>query len=115
MGLEFIRKAAPTFKKSWDRHRVSLATPTLFTQQPVCVARIAVADLASAATLEKGDTVTVQLNGTKLVAMRGLSEVAYFTAPSPALVSAVQQSCGVARGTVEQIHSIASVVEISIW
>lgn len=114
MGLEFIRKAAPTFKKSWDRHRVSLATPTLFTQQPTCVARTAAADLANNATLEKGDTVIVQLNGTTLVAMRGLSKVAYFIAPSPALVSAIQQSCGVARGTVEQINSIAGVVEISI-
>lgn len=114
MGVEFIRKAAPTFKKSWDRHRVSLATPTLLTQQPTCVARIAAADLAHDATLEQGDTVMVQLNGTALIAMRGLSEVAYFTAPSPALVSAVQQSCGVARGTVEQINPISGVVEISI-
>jgi len=64
--------------------------------------------------LAQGETVIVQLNGPNLIAMRGLSEVAYFTAPSPDIVSAVQQSCGVARGTVEQIHSIAGVVEISI-
>ena len=35
MGSEFIEKAAPTFKKSWDRARVELATATLFTKTPV--------------------------------------------------------------------------------
>jgi hypothetical protein len=114
MGIEFIRTRAKTFKKSWDRHRVSLATPTLFTQQPVCAARTAAADLTGCATLQKGDTVIVQLNGTRLVAMRGLSEAAYFTDPPPELVSAVRESYGVARGTVEQINTIAGVAEISI-
>ena len=114
MGVEFIRKSAKTFKKSWDWHRVSLATPTLFTQQPVCGARTAAADIANGTTLQQGEAVTVQLNGTDLVALRGLSEVAYFIQPSPQLVSAVQESYGVARGTVEQINNIAGVVEISI-
>ena len=33
MGADFIRKAAKTFTKSWDRHRLDLATPTLFTTE----------------------------------------------------------------------------------
>jgi hypothetical protein len=43
--------------------------------QPTCAARAAAADLVSSATLQEGDTLIVQLNGTGLVAMRGLSEV----------------------------------------
>jgi hypothetical protein len=83
-------------------------------QQPVCGARIAAADIANGTTLQQGEAVTVQLNGTGLVALRGLSQVAYFIQPSPQLVAAVQDSYGVARGTVEQINNIAGVVEISI-
>jgi hypothetical protein len=114
MGVEFIRKSAKTFKKSWDWHRVSLATPTLFTQQPTCVARTIAADMASGASLQTGEAVTVQLSGTDLVAMRGLSEVAYFVDPPLDVVSAVQESYGVASGTIEQINNIAGIVEISI-
>lgn len=114
MGIEFIRRSAPSFKKSWDRQRVILATPDFFTRQPVSGARTAAADLTVGDTLQQGDAVTVQLNGSGLVAMRGLSEVAHFTEPPPELISAVQESYGVARGTVEQVNNIAGVVEISI-
>jgi hypothetical protein len=114
MGVEFIRKSAKTFKKSWDWHRVRLATPTLFTQQPTSTARTSAADIATGATLQKGEAVTVQLCDTDLVAMRDLSEVAYFVDPPPDVVSAVQESYGVASGTVEQINNIAGIVEISI-
>jgi hypothetical protein len=114
MGIDFTSKCAKSFKKSWDRHRVSLATPTLFTQQPTCLARTAAADIANGVTLQRGETVTVQLCGTNLVAMRGLSPVANFVDPSPDLVSAIQESFGVARGTVEQINNIAGMVEISV-
>ena len=114
MGAEFIRKAAPTFKKSWDQQRVELATADLFTQQPSCAARTAVADIVGNATLQQGDVITVQATDAGLVAMRGLNVVARFTNPQPKLTSAVRESCGVAKGTVEQIHQISGVAEISI-
>ena len=114
MGAEFIRKAAPTFKKSWDWHRVDLATPNLFTQQPTCAPRTAAADIVGNATLQQGDGVTVQATDAGLIAMRGLDEVARFTNPSPELISAVRASCGVAKGTIEVIHRLAGVAEISV-
>ncbi len=39
MGIDFIRKAAPSFRKGLDRRRIELATPTLFTQEPASVPR----------------------------------------------------------------------------
>ncbi len=41
MGAEFIEKAAPSFKKAWDRARVKLATADMFTRVPDCAARTA--------------------------------------------------------------------------
>ena len=34
MGIDFIRKAAKSFRKGLDRRRIELATPNLFTQKP---------------------------------------------------------------------------------
>jgi hypothetical protein len=114
MGIDFIRRAAPTFKKSWDRQRVILATPTLFTQQPTCVPRTVAADILSGVTLQEGEIVTVQFIGSNLVALRGLSQVAHFSDPPPDVTSAVQESYGMARGTVAHINPIAEVADISL-
>lgn len=114
MGADLARKAAKTFEKSWDRRRVELATADLFTQQPSCAGRAAEADIVGSARLTPGDAVTVQATDVGLVAMRGLSVVARFQRPTGELVEAVRSRCGVAPGTVEQVHPLSGVVEISV-
>lgn len=114
MGADFIEKATPSFRKSWDRARVTLGTADLFTRIPDCAARTAAADIIGNARLEIGDRLTVEVQGGKLIARRGNSDVARFTNPAPELVQAVTASCGIAKGTVEQVHPIAGVAEISL-
>lgn len=114
MGIEFIEKATPTFKKSWDRARVELATADLFTQIPDCAARTAVADIVGGTRLEVGQQLTVEVQEGILIARRGNREVARFTDPAPEIVTAVQASCGIAKGTVECVYTLAGVAEISI-
>lgn len=114
MGAAFIEKATATFKKSWDRERVALATADLFTRAPRCAARTAAADIIDDTTLHTGEHLTVEPKGEGLVALRGNTEVARFTNPSAEQVKAVVDSCGIARGTVEVVHDLAGVVEISL-
>lgn len=114
MGSDFIEKATPSFRKSWDRALVELGTADLFTQKLDCVARTAAAELIGNARLEAGESLTVETNGSQLIARRGNSDVAIFTKPPPELFQAVAASCGVAKGTVEQIHPTARIAEISL-
>lgn len=114
MGADFIEKATPTFKKSWDRARVALATADLFTREPSCAARTAAAEIVGSTRLHVGDHLTVEREGEGLVALRGNAAVARFTKPSADLVKAVADSCGVAKGVVEQVHDLAGVAEISL-
>lgn len=114
MGADFIEKATPTFKKSWDRARVALATADLFTRAPSCAGRTAAAEIISPAKLQIGEQLTVEREGGGLVALRGNVEVARFTSPSPDLVKAIDESCGIAKGVVEQVHDVAAVAEISL-
>ena len=51
MGSDFIEKAAPSFKKSWDRGRVAVATANLFTKQPASLVRTVPADIVGGARL----------------------------------------------------------------
>jgi hypothetical protein len=114
MGAEFIRRAAKTFVKRWDQGRRMLATADLFTREPQCGAHSAAFDLTKNAALFVGETLTVEKEGESLVARHGLSEVARAIRPPVDLLQAVDRSCGIAQGTVEQIHVVANIAEISL-
>lgn len=114
MGIDFIEKAAPSFKKSWDRERVNLATSDLFTCQPDRAARSATAYLIDGLQLKAGEWVTVEIHDGVLIARRGNGIVAQFNNPPPELVEAVKASCSIAKGHIDQVHDLAGMVEISL-
>lgn len=114
MGLDFVRKAARAFHKGLDVRRIQLATPTLFSEQPISAPRTYAATLGSSQTLTAGEKLSIRLEGELVLAMRGLNPVATVKNPPAELVSALSASYGEACGTVQQVHSIASVAEISI-
>ena len=114
MGAEFIRRAARTFVKSWDHGRRMLGTADLFTLQPDAAAPSAPFELGGSSELHAGEKVTVEKLGNCLVARRGLSEIGRNLHPPAELLRAVDQSCGVAKGTVETVHQVAGVAEISL-
>lgn len=114
MGVDFIRKAAKSFTRSWDRGRVQLATADLFTREPLCSARTIAGEIVDGAVLMQGDRLTVELAADALVARRGLIEVLRFHEPPHEVLDALHASCGVASGRIEQIHRLAGVAEVSL-
>jgi hypothetical protein len=114
MGIDFIRKAAPSFRKGVDRRRIELATPTLFTQQTTSAPRAYAAQFRNDKTLEVGEKVSVRLDGQNVFALQGLDLVAVFKSPSADLKNALAASFGEASGTVQAVHSVARVAEIAV-
>ena len=114
MGTEFIEKAAPACKRAWDRGRVRLATADLFTRETSCAARTIAGDIVADAEVKVGEGFTVEAEGVGLVARRGLTEVVRFNNPPADVVRAIQESSGVAKGRVEQVHELARVAEVSL-
>lgn len=114
MGADFIEKAAPSFKRSWDRGRVRLGTAGLFTEQPRPPVRVIAGDVIGSLPMEVGDLLTIELNGSALVGRRGLDEVVIFSRPPGALVRAISSSCGIAKGIVEVVYERARVVEVAV-
>ena len=114
MGADFVEKAARTFRKSWDRARVLLGTADLFTRVPESVSHTIAAKVVGGAKLVAGEKVTVEECGPIFIVRRGLTEVAVADEPPSDLADAVRDSCGIGKGTVEQVHQAAGIVEISI-
>lgn len=114
MGADFIQKAAKGFKRRWDRGRLQLATADLFTREPSCAARTIAGDIVGDVLFEPGERLTVELSGHGLLGRRGLTPVLRFDDPPGEILRAVQDSCGVATGRIEQVHEVARVAEVSI-
>jgi len=98
MGLDFIRQRAKVFVRAWDHHRVSLATPSLFTVDPECAPRTAVARLNCP--MEPGASMVVHADGRGLTGYRGHTPVAVFPSPPADIVAAVRRSGGYAEGRI---------------
>jgi hypothetical protein len=115
MGIEFIRKAAPAYRKGLDRRRVELSTPTLFTRQPDCAPRAFAARVHKGKTLTPGEKLGICLDGEQVTVLRGLDPVAVFTNPPAELKVALSDAHGEACGQVKEFHDIAGMAEISVW
>lgn len=114
MGAEFVEKATPSFKKKLDRSKIELGTSDLFTRQPDPACTTAAAEIVNSNQLKIGDRVTVEAENGTLVARKGNTIVARFLKPPAILLRAVEDSCGIAKGTVEAVHIMADMVEISL-
>lgn len=114
MGVDFLERARKTIKRSWDRQRVALGTSDLLTRQPDCAARSVAGEIVGNARLSPGDKLTVEKGAGGLVARHGLTEVVRIRAAPAEIMQAIEESCGIGVGTVDQVHDAAGVAEISI-
>jgi hypothetical protein len=114
MGSDFIDRGKRTFAKSWDRARIRLCTSDLFTETPGCAGHSAAFDLLGDLGLKPGDTVVVAKEGCELVARNGLTTVGRAPNPPNDVLRAVEESCGMAKGMIDRLHTAAGVAEISL-
>lgn len=115
MGADFARKTAKTHIKAWDKMRLKLATPDLFSITSTCEGRAMNFDMVSGGPkLSEGDQLIVAKNNGSLIARRGLTEVARATSVPAEIMKAVENGCGLATGTIQQINKLSGTMEISL-
>jgi hypothetical protein len=112
MGLDFIRKAAPSFHRALDRRAVDLRTPSLFVRDIPVVARSASAEICHGSRFKLGERLLLRVIANKLVAQRDNLVVAEFPSPPAEFLNQVQSGAGVGQGEVRAIHKLSDRVEI---
>ena len=115
MGVDFQEKVKRSFKKHLDIEKVKLATPDLFTCQPVEQRRALAADVLNDAHLPPGQTYVAEpANGTIVLRDCGLTPVAVVRSPPADILSAVYGGGGVAKAVVQEMHTLSGVAEVTI-
>lgn len=116
MGIDFIRRTAPTFRKAWDRRRVELCTPDLLTRPIAEGSRTIIAEMVGRKTLRGGDEFIFERSpgSAELLGRIGMEIVARAASAPKEIVSAVEAGAGVARAKVEKVHKLSGLVEVSL-
>jgi len=114
MGIDFLRRCAPSFRKGLDRRRVELSTPDLFSRKLEGRPRAYAASVQSGEQLAAGDKLGVCLRGNNVLVLRGLSVVAQIGNPPTDLVEGLKASFGEACGEVQVVHEMACIAEITV-
>jgi hypothetical protein len=114
MGTDFLQRVGKTLKRSWDEGRAAIGTTDLTTREPACAGRSVAANIVSGVPMSPGDTVNAEMEGDALVFRRGLSVIARKANPPAEIAEAVTQHCNIRPGVVDQVHSMAGMVEITV-
>lgn len=114
MGIDFLRRSAPSFHRALDRQAVALRTPTLFSSDIPDVARTASADICDAAPVGVGERLLIRVLDQKLVGQRENLVVLQFENPPAEYLARVQAGAGVELGEVKAIRPLSGVAEVAL-
>ena len=115
MGVDFIKKCAKSFTKSWDRGKAELAAPNLFKHNPALAARTYCANITPGTETPPGREFLLRAEGSDLRLYEGASPVGSIKDSPPSLIAAVQSSgCGLAVAKVVCAHGLSGAVDISV-
>ena len=115
MGVDFIQKINETYTKSIDEERVASKTASLFTPDVVHAPCTYTVRLYSGCSLSQGEKCVVTLESDNRVTVSKLVNViGEFISPPDRLVCALEESACIAGCTVEQVHEITNIVEVSV-
>jgi hypothetical protein len=114
VGVDFIQKTKRSFEKHLDIHRVNLGTADFFTRDPIERRPAFPADLAGGSRPKVGDELIAEVEGSTLVLSDKMRVVAFGDGIAPAILQAVEDSCGLATAIVQEVHELSGVIEVTL-
>lgn len=115
MGVDFIKKCAKGFEKSWDRGKRELAAPSLFSHDPALAARTYCVTPTAGAALALGSEFLLRSVDSELRLYDGPSVVGAIKDGPPSLVAAINgDGCGVALAKVVHLHEFSGAADVVV-
>jgi hypothetical protein len=114
MGIDFIKKAAKSFKRSWDRGRTELAQPNLFQNNPKLEPSAIAAHPAPGHEFKAADEYVARPSGDKLYLYCGEKCVGEAPHATKDALNAISQAGNVALAKVVKTHPISGTADITL-
>lgn len=114
MGLDFIERTAPAFRKAVSRDAETVARMSCGVSS-AGHRRVVVADITGdLGSLIGGQSLVVRAVGGKLQVIDGLHEVGCVQSPPPDVLSKIEDLGGFTDGTVEHVNSLGGTLDVAL-
>lgn len=113
MGVEFLQKTGHTIKVARDKALEALACADLFTRRLALPSTHDLLRLAPGQSVAAGETLQIELNDGRVVAVRGEVIVGEIDCPMPGLRELIEEH-GIAGGRIDEVYEGARVADIEI-
>lgn len=114
MGLDFIERTAPAFRKAVSRDAEAVARMSCGVSS-AGHRRVVVADITGDfGGLADGQALVVRAAGGRLQLIDGLQEVGCVQSPPPDVLSKIEELGGFTDGTVEHINSLGGTLDVAL-
>jgi hypothetical protein len=114
VGLDFIKRARPTFEKTWSRGLRDLSEPNLFNSPPGESSHSLIANLFSMSVKAEEELLAVS-DGTGIVLTRGVTKLGCIDQPSAELLQQIKDMGGFAYLRVDRINLLSETAEVRVW
>ena len=114
MGVDFLKAKQKQFAKGWDLQRLAASQRRLLGNDAGVLANDVVARTIGTNSLHEGDEVLVRADGDRLGVVVDLAPAAIFLEPTPAIVNAVRESGGYARGTIQAAYPTLGLLKVQL-
>lgn len=114
MGVDFLKSKCKPFVKAWDAHRLHATESRLFGADSNRLVTSVVAKTTGPHTLRGGDEVLLRVDGDRLSILADLASVAVVLEPSASISTAIRESGGYARGTIEASYPTLDLMKVQI-
>jgi hypothetical protein len=114
MGLDFIKRARPTFEKSWSRGLQALAEPDFFNCAPGEPSTVLIASLSSMTADESKELIAV-LDGTLIALTQGVKHIGCIEDAPLEIVSQIEAMGGFAYAKIDRVNPLSETAEVRIW
>jgi hypothetical protein len=111
VGVDFLKSKQKSFAKGWDVERLGISQRHL---HGIDVANDVVARTIGPNDLHDGDQVLVRADGDRLSVVVDLAPAAVFLEPTPAIVNAIRESGGYARGTIQAAYPTLGLITVQL-
>ena len=115
MGADYIREqSGQPWRKRWDKGVDRLKMPSLFDVQFSAQQRVITVELVPGIELQAGEQLVVQCESGGAIICRGHSRIGGTPTLPSSMQSAINNSGGVALGTVERVGLFGNTAELTI-
>lgn len=114
MGINIQKKAQKSFKQHTDKALADVTNGDLFDRPTESCPRQFIAKPIQGNSLNKGDTVNLELKGKNVIGTLGATKVLQLENPPLGIIDFVKSKSGIAEANIAKLNPLSGTIEVNL-